>query len=78
MSTRLAALMGILSAGVLVVPLAAEAQPTLEQLRFDPPQLCFRDTFRWGFSYRGLPGGLASVFATGNPRSRIRASTPGW
>ena len=51
----------ILSICLVVAPLAAEAQPTLEQLRFDPPQLCFRDTFRWGFSYRGIPGGLAAV-----------------
>jgi len=54
-------LVGILSIGVLVAPLAGEAQPTLEQFRFDPPRLCFRDTFRWGFSYRELPGGLAAV-----------------
>jgi dienelactone hydrolase len=41
-------------------PLAGETQPALEQFRFDPPQLCLRDTFRWEFSYRGLPGGLAA------------------
>lgn len=56
-----AVLAGILSIGLLAAPLAAEAQPTLEQFRFDPPQLCLRDTFQWGFSYRGLPGGLAAV-----------------
>ena len=54
-------LTGILSIGFLVAPLAGEAQPTLEQFRFDPPRLCLRDTFQWGFSYRGLPGGLAAV-----------------
>ncbi len=51
---------GILSLS-LAAPLAGEAQPALEQLRFDPPRLCLRDTFRWGFSYRGFPGGLAAV-----------------
>jgi dienelactone hydrolase len=54
-------LAGILGIGLLVAPLVGEAQPVLEQFRFDPPRLCPRDTFRWGFSYRGLPGGLASV-----------------
>ena len=53
--------MAILSIGVFVAPIAGEEQPTLEQFRFDPPRLCFRDTFRWSFSYRGLPGGLAAV-----------------
>jgi dienelactone hydrolase len=61
MNTHQAVLMGILSIGVLVAPLAGEAQPTLEQFRFDPPRVCLRDTFRWGFSYRGLPGGLAAL-----------------
>ena len=56
-----AVLTGILSIGVFAAPLAGEAQPALEQFRFDPPQLCLRDTFQWGFSYRGLPGGLAAV-----------------
>ena len=56
-----AALAGVLSIGFLVVPLPGEAQPTLEQFRFDPPRLCLRDSFQWGFSYRGLPGGLAAV-----------------
>jgi dienelactone hydrolase len=51
----------MLSIGVFVAPIAGEEQPSLEQFRFDPPRLCFRDTFRWGFSYRGLPGGLAAV-----------------
>jgi dienelactone hydrolase len=46
---------------LLAVPPDAGAQPTLEQFRFDPPRLCPRDTFQWGFSYRGLPGGLAAV-----------------
>ena len=54
-------LTGILSLGLLAVPLAGEAQPALEPLRFDPPRLCPRDTFRWGFTYRGFPGGLAAV-----------------
>jgi dienelactone hydrolase len=56
-----AVLTGILSIGFFVAPLAGGAQPALEQFRFDPPQLCLRDTFQWGFSYRGLPGGLAAV-----------------
>ena len=51
----------ILGIGLVIAPLAGEAQPALEQFRFDPPQLCLRDTFRWGVSYRGLPGGLAAV-----------------
>ena len=54
-------LMGVLRLGLLVAPVVAEAQPALEQFRFDPSQLCARDTFRWGVSYRGLPGGLAAV-----------------
>ena len=61
MKNRPAVLAGILSVGLLVAPLTGEAQPALEQFRFDPPRLCLRDTFRWGFSYRGLPGGLAAV-----------------
>jgi dienelactone hydrolase len=54
-------LLGILSVSGLAVPYSGEAQPTLEQFRFDPPQLCLRDTFRWEVSYRGLPGGLAAA-----------------
>ena len=61
MNTHQAVLMGILSIGVLAAPLAGEAQPALEQFQFDPSRLCLRDTFRWGFSYQGLPGGLAAV-----------------
>ena len=61
MKTPQAVLMGILSIGFFVAPLAGQEQPTLDQFQFDPPRLCFRDTFRWGFSYRGLPGGLAAV-----------------
>jgi hypothetical protein len=61
MSISQAVLIGILSIGLLGSPLASEAQPALEQFRFNPPQLCFRETFRWAFSYRGLPGGLAAV-----------------
>jgi hypothetical protein len=60
-NTPHAVLVGILSVGFFVAPLGGEAQPTIEQLRFDPPRLCLRDTFRWGFSYRGVPGGLAAV-----------------
>jgi dienelactone hydrolase len=52
---------GILSIGVFIAPTVGEAQPVLEQFRFDPPRLCPRDTFQWGVSYRGLPGGLAAV-----------------
>jgi hypothetical protein len=59
--TARAVLSGLLSIGIVVAPFAGEAEPTLEQFRFDPPRLCLRDTFRWGFSYRGLPGGLAAV-----------------
>lgn len=54
-------LAGVLGVAVLAAPIVGEAQPALEELRFDPPQLCLRDLFRWGFSYRGLPGGLAAV-----------------
>jgi dienelactone hydrolase len=54
-------LMGVLGFVLLVPPVVVEAQPALEQFRFDPPRLCARDTFRWGVSYRGLPGGLAAV-----------------
>jgi dienelactone hydrolase len=61
MKTPQAVLMGILSIGFSVAPLAGEAQPTLEQFRVDPSRLCLRDTFRWGVSYRGFPGGLAAV-----------------
>jgi dienelactone hydrolase len=61
MGTLRAVLIGLLSADVFLAPGAGEAQPALEQLRFDPPQLCFRDSFRWGFSYRGFPGGLAAL-----------------
>src|SRR5436190_8589825 len=50
-----------LGVGFLVAPLASEAQPAIEQFRFDPPRLCLRDVFQWGFSYRGLPGGLAGA-----------------
>jgi hypothetical protein len=46
---------------LLAAPLAAEFQPALEQFWFEPPRLCLRDTFRWGFSYRAFPGGLAAV-----------------
>jgi dienelactone hydrolase len=51
----------LVSLVLLASPLAVGAQPALEQFRFDPPRLCLRDTFQWGFSYRGLPGGLAAV-----------------
>jgi dienelactone hydrolase len=54
-------LAGVVSLGLLAVPLAGEAQPTLEPLRFDPPRVCAKDTFRFGFAYRGLSGGLAAV-----------------
>ena len=55
------ALTGMLSLAVWTVPATGIAQPVLEQLRFDPPRVCARDTFRWGVSYRGIPGGLAAV-----------------
>jgi hypothetical protein len=51
----------IVGLGLLAAPLAAVAQPTLENFRFDPPRVCARDTLRWGVSYRGLPGGLAAA-----------------
>src|SRR5262245_23677419 len=54
-------LVGALSIGLLVAPAVGGAQPVLEEFRFDPPQLCLRDVFQWGFSYRGIPGGLAAV-----------------
>lgn len=57
------ALVGILSLGALAIPLVDPAQPTIEDFRFDPPGLRFRNTFRWGFSHRGLTGGLAAVKA---------------
>jgi hypothetical protein len=44
-----------------LLAVAVEAQPALEQFRFDLPRLCLRDTFQWSFSYRGLLGGLAAV-----------------
>jgi dienelactone hydrolase len=53
--------MFILSIGVFLAPPSGEAQPTVERFQFNPSRLCFRDTFRWGFSYRGFPGGLAAV-----------------
>jgi dienelactone hydrolase len=53
----------LVSLGVCIVPATGAAQPILEQLRFDPPHVCPRDTFRWGVSYRGIPGGLAAVKA---------------
>jgi dienelactone hydrolase len=56
-----AVLVGILSVAFFAAPLVGHAQPMIETFRFDPPRLCFRDTFRWGFSYRGIPGGLAAV-----------------
>ena len=61
MKVPLVVCMGFLSIGVLAAPIAGKAEPTIEQFRFDPPQLCLRDMFRWGFSYRGLSGGLAAV-----------------
>jgi dienelactone hydrolase len=61
MKTPQAVLTGVLGIGLFAAPLAAEAQPALEQFRFEPPQLCLRDAFQWGFSYRGLPGGLAAL-----------------
>jgi dienelactone hydrolase len=54
-------LTGALSISVLAAPLTGEAQPTLEEFRFEPPRLCLRDSFQWGVSYRGFPGGLAAV-----------------
>src|SRR5512132_515106 len=50
-----------LALALLAAPPSAQAQSALEQFRFDPPGLCLRDTFRWGVSYRGFPGGLAAV-----------------
>jgi dienelactone hydrolase len=54
-------LTGVLILGVLAVPIAGGAEPAIEHLRFDPPRVCPKDTFRMGFAYRGLPGGLAAV-----------------
>ena len=50
-----------LSFGSWAAPVAGGAQPVIQQFEFTPPQLCLRDVFRWGFSYRGIPGGLAAV-----------------
>lgn len=61
MSVLRAALLATLGLGIFVPAPAGEAQPVLEQFRLDPPRLCFRDAFRWGFSYRGFPGGLAAA-----------------
>ena len=41
------ALAGILGLGLLAAPLAAVAQPALDNFRFDPPRVCARDTLRW-------------------------------
>ena len=46
---------------VEAVLLGPALQPAIEQLRVDPPRLCLRDAIRWGFAYRGFPGGLAAV-----------------
>ncbi|HEY7142509.1 MAG TPA: dienelactone hydrolase family protein [Methylomirabilota bacterium] len=54
-------LAAVLSIGLWAAPTAGEAQPALEEFGFDPPQLCLRDSFQWGFSYRQIPGGLAAV-----------------
>jgi dienelactone hydrolase len=61
MNAPRAVLLAMLVFGVLVAAPPANAQPALEELRFYPPRLCLRDTFRWGFSYREFPGGLAAV-----------------
>jgi len=61
MKVPLIVCMGFLTIRVLAAPIAGKAEPTIEQFRFDPPQLCLRDMFRWGFSYRRVPGGLAAV-----------------
>ena len=53
----------MLTLGLWAVPTTGTAQPVLEQLRFDPSRVCPRDTFRWGVSYRGIPGGLAAMKA---------------
>jgi dienelactone hydrolase len=54
-------LAGLLGLGVLAAPAASGAQPVLGPLEFDPARVCAKDTFRLGFAYRGLPGGLAAV-----------------
>jgi dienelactone hydrolase len=56
-----AILTGLLSIGLLALPLAGGAQPVLGPLEFDPPRVCAKGTFRLGFGYRGIPGGLAAV-----------------
>ena len=53
----------MLGLGVWTVPATGAAQPVLEPLRFEPSRVCPRDTFRWGVSYRRIPGGLAAVKA---------------
>jgi dienelactone hydrolase len=57
----MAMLTGLVIISLLATPLVAEGQPAVDQFRFDPPRFCLRDTFRWGFTYQGLPGGLAAV-----------------
>jgi dienelactone hydrolase len=54
-------LASLLGFGSWAVPTVGRAQPTLEELRFEPARWCPRSSFRWGVSYRGLPGGLAVV-----------------
>ena len=54
-------IVGLLVLALLATPLTAETPPTVEQFRFEPSRLCLRDAFQWGFSYRGLPGGLAAL-----------------
>ena len=63
MNAPRALFLGLLVVGFLLAPPPVEGQPALEQLQFAPPRLCLRDGFRWGFSYRGFPGGLAAVTA---------------
>ena len=61
METRQTVFTAMLGVGMLIGPLVAQAQPAIEAFRFDPPQVCLRELLRWGFSYRGVPGGLAGV-----------------
>jgi hypothetical protein len=47
--------LAILALTLLVAPFTGEAQPILEEFRFEPLRLCLRDSFQWGVSYRGFP-----------------------
>lgn len=63
MKPALTVFVAMVGIAFFAAPLAIEAQPVLEQFRVNPDRLYLRDAFRWEFSYRGLPGGLAAAKA---------------